>query len=153
MMTPYTLSWRQRRLYTYRATLYSPRLLGDTGGDLEADDAGVNYTPRFTDVPCLYKSTPELDVPTIAGRYKELNLMTLESWYFPVGVDIADQWVIEMTGSDPKHPAHVYTGRFWIARDNPQTVVSQGARNTNFQMVYAVLSNLQGLSTNVGGIS
>lgn len=145
------LSRRQNRLYTYRFNLYRPNASVHST-DLEATDAQTAYTPAFSDVPGYYKSTPELDNNSIAGRSPGVNLFVLDEFHFSSDQEIADTWVIEMTGSDPNATPHPYIGRFWICLDNSQEAASQGRRQNGFQMIYGIISNVQGLSTTVAGL-
>lgn len=145
------LTRRQVRFYTYKCSLYKPAVLA-AGTGLWAADAQTQYTPAFTNVPCLYKPTPELDVPDMAGRSAEANLFTLDEWHFDAAQPLADTWIIKLTGSDPNQPPHPYIGRFWVIRDNSQMIASQGRRPNNAQMVYALLANVPGLSGRVSGL-
>jgi hypothetical protein len=149
------LTDRQLMLYTYTASLYRPNALA-AGSDIEATEGLTNPTPAFTGVPCYYGGTPEVDLATVMGLGKEANLFTFDSFRFDAHQEIADAWVIEMTSADPDPDTgepHPLIGRFWVVRDNPQTVGSQGNRRANYQMVFAVLSNLPGLSGLVSNVA
>lgn len=146
-----SLNFRQRILYTYVVSLYKPQGLQDVSKPF-TQNPQLQYVPAYKNVFCYYKPTPELDVNALAGRGKELNLFTLDEFHFSSDQPIADDWVIQLTGSDPKATPHPYIGRLWICRDNSQMAASQGRRNNGFQMVYAMLANIPGLSQKVKGL-
>lgn len=168
------LNRRQTKLYTFRFSLYNPSPVKPPATvppadpstlDLEMDDAGLipnahgsaalgtEYRPLFTNVPGFYKGTPEFDQRQTEGRMPELNLFTADEFHFDAAQPLADTWLIKMTASDPRRPPHPYIGRVWAVQDNPQVVAAQGRRDANYQMAYALLQNIPGLSTPVTGIS
>lgn len=137
---------RQRRLYSFRVSLYRPSALTgrpssifDTGGktDIEAADSKYTDPPDYINVPCLYEATPEFTVVSPLGLNKEENIFTSDKWHFLADQDINDDWLIVLTA------CRVNTsliGRVWTVQGNSEIVTTGVRRPVHKQWVYAKLS-------------
>ena len=130
------LTPRQLILYAYRANLYRPLPIAaypdaDSAVD-NAADSGWVAVPAYTDVPCYFKFTPEVDLPSAEGLNKEANIFTLDVILFDAAQEIAGQWLVQLTAPQILGS----TGGFWYVQDNPQTTPSLGHRAVNQTQVF-----------------
>ena len=130
------LTPRQLTLYTYRANLYRPSPIAaypdaDSAVD-NAADSGWLSTPAYTNVPCYFKFTPEVDLPSAEGLNKEANIFTLDVILFDAAQEIEGQWLVQLTAPQILGS----TGGFWYVQDNPRTTPSLGRRAVNQTQVF-----------------
>jgi hypothetical protein len=85
----------QRQLYQFRVDLYAPIDYTETGG--YADMATYPDVPTFQNVACNFDSTPEVDMPATQGRTKEVNIFTLDHFYFDTAQLAGDNWFVRIT--------------------------------------------------------
>lgn len=87
---------------------------------LDANKAAADpvYYLAATGVACKFLSTAETDVPTMVGRTKSVNIMTLDNWAFPGGTTIQDTDVLKLTSAAV--PDGV--GKFWSVQGNPKII-------------------------------
>lgn len=131
------LTLRQRKLYTYRANLYRPLEIAaypsGAGGALDrVADATWNQAPAYSSVPCYFKFTPEVDLPSAEGLNKEANIFTLDTILFDAAQEISGQWLVQLIAPQILG----VTGGFWYVQDNPRTTASLGRRSANQTQVF-----------------
>ena len=130
------LNRRQKSLYAYRVNLYRPSAIttypdADSAID-NAKDASWVTAPAYTNVPCYFKSTPEVDLPAAEGLNKEANIFTLDVFLFDAAQEINGQWLIQITAPQVLG----VTSGFWYVQDNPRTTPSLGRRQANQTQVF-----------------
>ena len=131
------LTLRQRKLYIYRASLYRPVEIaaypdGAGGASDRAADATWNPRPAYVNVPCYFKFTPEVDLPSAEGLNKEANIFTLDVILFDAAQEISGQWLVELTAPQILG----VTGGYWYVQDNPRTTAALGRRSVNQTQVF-----------------
>ena len=130
------LTPRQLILYTYRASLFRPAPIAaypdaDSAVD-NAADSGWLSTPAYVNVPCYFKFTPEVDLPSAEGLNKEANIFTLDVILFDAAQEIEGQWLVQLTAPQILGS----TGGFWYVQDNPRTTPNLGRRAVNQTQVF-----------------
>ena len=138
-------SSRQRRLYTFRVSLYRPSTLTGRAPsifdinttDIEAADNKYAGAPDYINVPCLYEATPEFTEVSPVGLNKEENIFTSDKWHFLADQEINDDWLIVLTACRVKTSL---IGRVWTVQGNSEIVNTGARRPVNKQWVYAKLS-------------
>ena len=130
------LTPRQLILYTYRASLFRPSAIttypdADSAID-NAKDASWVTVPAYTNVPCYFKFTPEVDLPATEGLNKEANIFTLDVILFDAAQEIEGQWLVQLTAPQILGT----TGGFWYIQDNPRTTPILGNRRVNQTQVF-----------------
>ena len=130
------LTPRQLILYTYRVNLYRPSPIttypdADSAID-NAKDIAWDAVPAYVNVPCYFKSTPEVDLPATQGLNKEANIFTLDVFLFDAAQEISGQWLVQIVS-----PVILgVTGGYWYVQDNPRTTPSLGRRSANQTQVF-----------------
>jgi hypothetical protein len=131
------LNQRQLILYTYRVSIFVPTDIGPYPNALSATDAAadVKYVslPAYTNVPCFFVSTPEVDLPSAEGLNKETNIFTLDRFSFDIAQVVNNGNAILITF--PQVPG--VTGGFWYVQDNPKSTPALGNRKVNANEVFA----------------
>ena len=139
-------SSRQRRLYSFRVSLYRPSAITGRapsifapGGnaDIEAADSKYAAAPDYINVPCLYEATPEFTNVSPLGLNKEENIFTSDKWHFLADQEISDDWLIVLTACRVKTSL---IGRVWTVQGNSEIVTTGVRRPVHKQWVYAKLS-------------
>ena len=130
------LTPRQLILYTYRVNLYRPSPIttypdADSAVD-NARDMAWDAVPAYSNVPCYFKSTSEVDLPATQGLNKEANIFTLDVFLFDAAQEINGQWLVQIVS--PITPG--ISGGFWYVQDNPRTTPSLGNRRVNQTQIY-----------------
>ena len=131
-----SLTRRQKSLYAYRVNLFRPTAISaypdaDSAVD-NAADSGWLAAPAYVNVPCYFKSTPEVDLPAPEGLNKEANIFTLDVFLFDAAQEITGQWLIQITAPQILG----VTSGFWYVQDNPRTTPSLGRRQANQTQVF-----------------
>lgn len=54
----------------------------------------LHYTLATARQACFYSATPETNSAQVLGRTQNANIFTLDKFTLPLGVDVADTWVI-----------------------------------------------------------
>ncbi len=132
---PWGLNERQKMSLTMVCNLYVPFR---EGGKVIT---GVVYPsePTYTNVPCYFDSTPEVDIPAGFGRSKEVNIFTLDKLILPLKVPILDTWGITFTDPQLLLPVEQNQGFcFLVVLGNPisRRSTPDFRRRANFQKVY-----------------
>jgi hypothetical protein len=118
---PYTLSHRQRHLYTLTAKIYKT-----TPANTITGDASETYDLRWDNVPCYRNRRPSLYIETMGGRFEHDIFGTNDIWQFPqeVGADLNDgDYLIDVT------PGSEDYGKTWIVRGESMTQIKTGDRD------------------------
>lgn len=105
-----TLHFRHRKLLRHRADLWQPDLPLPPGGKPE----DTTYSLALAAVPCLRDTKSAIDSPDgVLAVIEADDMLTVDTWRFPVGVDLGSSWVIvDRSGG-------LNDGRAWICKGEP----------------------------------
>ena len=78
---------RQTALYTEIADLYKP---------VASKTSAQTYTLEYSDVPCQFVPTPNIDEKGGAAKLKQNSVMTSDGLHFHTSQEIGDEWVVHI---------------------------------------------------------
>jgi hypothetical protein len=104
--------------------LYKPVLT--INADNTAQD--ITYELAYSNVKCLWLSTPEYEEIGPQGRTRVVNIYTYDKVKLSIDQDIQDGWFYTLT--TPNHPDRGY---WWSVQGNPQ----DRTFHSNERMVYS----------------
>jgi hypothetical protein len=133
------LNPRQNARYNAVVSLYKPGAQATTGLGKRATDQAFGTTAAYTGVRCAYRPTPNQSYDELPGRTLRQQVFTLDKFEFEAAQEIADGWVIELTGWNGVSTGnyHPDKGKVWTTLGDPQTVASAHGRQPNYQMILA----------------
>src|SRR5438309_1869295 len=103
-LPPLPIIWpvnrRQIQSLKQRCDLYKPTTHVVNPPTKEGGDLQLPVDPTYSNVPCAFHSTPEIDVPKPQGRTKEINIFTLDKFIIPQGIEIYDGWGVVIRDPD-----------------------------------------------------
>lgn len=133
MKVDYVLTPRHEMLFTHRVDIWKNGIVYDADG--RAHSGG--YVKVEEDVPCYIDMTPNLDVPTMAGRVRSDMLYTIDHIHLPEHCNVEPDWYMVNKSLDRDgNPVEVW-GSVWRVRGEPQEFSTQGRRNAGKKVVMA----------------
>lgn len=84
------LTGRQQLLYTHLCNLYS--VTRNPNSDGIGTPGPETITLAYSNVPCFYEYTENMDAPTNIGRIKIANLLTKDTIHFAISQEVQDGW-------------------------------------------------------------
>lgn len=131
------LTARQRRFLVMRAKLWRPVWAVDSRGRPVGDP--LRHERAYSDVPCLFDVTPNLDILTPFGRLRTDNLWVTDTLVLAEGQECGPDWWAQRTDVelDGRQPDNYLL--HWRVRGQPMDLGREGWRRINERELYITL--------------